>query len=162
MKVRIDVYADLVCPWCFIGFLRLNAALDSTGRGGEVAIRHRPFVLHPDAPPEGLDLSTMLERKYGVESHRLFERVEAAAIDTGIRLDLSRQRRTYSTIAAHTLLRHAGERGTQHALTDSLFAAYFLRAQNIGAPDVLPQSPRGMASAPKKPPVSCTIRTSLH
>jgi predicted DsbA family dithiol-disulfide isomerase len=47
------------------------------------------------------------------------------------------QRHTYSTIAAHTLLRHAGQRGTQHALTSALFTAYFLNAENIGDPDVL-------------------------
>ena len=133
----IDVYADIVCPWCFIGFRRLNAAVQSTGRAGDVAIRHRPFMIHPDAPPEGIDLWTMLERKYGTDPKRLFERVEAAALETGIPLDLSKQRRTYSTISAHTLLRHAGERGTQHALTDSLFTAYFLHAKNIGEPEVL-------------------------
>ena len=133
----IDVYADIVCPWCFIGFLRLSAAVQSTGRAGDVAIHHRPFVIHPDAPPEGIDLWTMLERKYRTDPQRLFERVEAAALETGIPLDLSKQRRTYSTIAVHTLLRHAGQRGTQHALTEALFTEYFLHARNIGAPDVL-------------------------
>ena len=103
----------------------------------DVAIHHRPFMIHPDAPPEGIDLWTMLERKYRTDPQRLFERVEAAALETGIPLDLSKQRRTYSTIAAHTLLRHAGQRETQHALTDSLFTAYFLHAKNIGDPDVL-------------------------
>ncbi len=133
----IDVYADIVCPWCFIGFRRLNAAVQSTGRAGDVAIHHRTFMIHPDAPPEGIDLWTMLERKYRTDPQRLFERVEAAALETGIPLDLSKQRRTYSTIAAHTLLRHAGQRETQHALTDSLFTAYFLHSKNIGEPDVL-------------------------
>ena len=133
----IDVYADIVCPWCFIGFRRLNAAVQSTGRAGDVAIRHRPFMIHSDAPPEGIELWTMLERKYRTDPQRLFERVEAAALESGIPLDLSKQRRTYSTIAAHTLLRHADQRGTQHALTDSFFTAYFLHAQNIGEPDVL-------------------------
>ena len=133
----IDVYADIVCPWCFIGFRRLNAAVQSTGRAGDVSIHHRPFMIHPDAPPEGIDLWTMLERRYRTDPQRLFERVEAAALETGIHLDLSKQRRTYSTIAAHTLLRHAGQRGTQHALTSALFTAYFLHAKNIGEPDVL-------------------------
>ena len=58
----IDVYADIVCPWCFIGFRRLNAAVQSTGRAEDVSIHHRPFMIHPDAPPEGIDLWAMLER----------------------------------------------------------------------------------------------------
>lgn len=133
----IDVYADIVCPWCFIGFRRLNAAVESTGRADDIAISHRPFMIHPDAPPEGIDLWTMLERKYRTDLQRLFERVEAAAPETGIPLNLSKQRRTYSAIAAHTLLRHAGQRGTQRALIDALFTAYVLHAKNISEPDVL-------------------------
>jgi predicted DsbA family dithiol-disulfide isomerase len=55
----------------------------------------------------------MLEAKYGVDHRRIFQRVESAAREAGIPLDLSKQRHTYSTLAAHTLLRHAGARGTQ-------------------------------------------------
>lgn len=79
----------------------------------------------------------MLERRYRIDPQRIFDRVEAASRETGIHLDSSKQHRTYSTIAAHTLLRHAGQRGTQQALTDALFIAYFLHAKNFGEPAVL-------------------------
>ena len=135
--VHIDLYADIVCPWCFIGSRRLDTALMSHGQAPEAAIRHRPFMLHPDAPPGGLDLRTMLGRKYGVAPERIFARVESAAREAGISLDLSKQQYTYSTAAAHTLLRHAAARSTQHALVDALFAAYFLDGSNIADAGVL-------------------------
>jgi predicted DsbA family dithiol-disulfide isomerase len=135
--IAIDVYADIVCPWCFIGSRRLDAALSSLGRTADVEIRHSPFVLHPDAPATGIELRAMLENKYGVDPGGIFRRVEAAARESGIPLDFSKQRYTYSTVAAHTLLRHAAAKRTQHGLADSLFVAYFLSAENIADPDVL-------------------------
>ena len=135
--LAIDVYADIVCPWCFIGLRRLDAALSSIGRAADVEIRHHPFILHPDAPVQGIDLRAMLETKYGVDPGRIFQRVESAARDTGIPLDFFKQRHSYSTLAAHTLLRHAGPKGTQHALADSLFIAYFVNGENIADPEVL-------------------------
>jgi predicted DsbA family dithiol-disulfide isomerase len=150
LSVRlIDVYADIVCRWCFIGFRRLNAAAQST-RAGDVAIHHRPFMIHPDAPPEGIDLWTILERKYRTDRKRLFERVEAAALETGIPLDLWKPQRTYSTISAYTLLRHAGERGTQHALTDSLLPHTFSTRNILASPKCSRRLPRGMDSLLKK------------
>ena len=135
MTLQIDVFSDIVCPWCFIGMRRLESVLDSFGE--DVELRHHPYVLQPDAPAEGMDLHAMLRARYGTDPAQLFERAEAAARETGIPLDLSKQRMTYSTVAAHTLLRHAQEKGTQRALADALFEAYFLEARNVADPAVL-------------------------
>jgi predicted DsbA family dithiol-disulfide isomerase len=67
----------------------------------------------------------------------MFARIEAAAQASGIPLDFSRVRRTPDTVPAHTLLRHARDRGTQADLADSLFAAYFLEGVDIGNPEAL-------------------------
>ncbi len=67
----------------------------------------------------------------------MFARVEAAARDTGIDLDLSRQTRGYSTVGAHTLLRHASSKGTQSELADAFFIAYFMEARDISDTAVL-------------------------
>lgn len=128
MTLEIDVYADVVCPWCFIGHRRLSNVL---GDRSGVEVRHHPYVLQAGAPPEGEDLHAMLRARYGSDPKPMFARVEQAARESGIALDLSRQAMTYNTVAAHTLLRHAGSRGTQHALLDALFSAYFLEARNI-------------------------------
>ena len=134
---RIDVYSDVVCPWCFIGSRRLQAVLDAYGPATAVDVSYRPYMLHPDAPPGGIDLKEMLAAKYGMDPERMFDRVVAAAREEDIALDFSGQRRTYSTLAAHTLLRHARARGTQRALSDALFAAYFLRAKDVSDVAVL-------------------------
>ena len=74
---------------------------------------------------------------FGVDPSSMLHRVEAAARESGIPLDLSKQPRTYSTIAARTLLRHAERKGTQRALHEALFTAYFLDGRNIADPAVL-------------------------
>jgi predicted DsbA family dithiol-disulfide isomerase len=137
MDLEIDIYSDIVCPWCFIGTRRLESVLDSLEDERKIVVRHHPFLLHPDAPPEGLDLRQMLADRYGTDPESMLRRVEAAARESGIPLDLSKQRRTYSTIAAHTLSRHAEARGTQRGLHEALFTAYFLDARNIADPAVL-------------------------
>ena len=140
--LTIDVFSDIVCPWCLVGNARLErvlAGLEAAGALAEGAaqVRHRPFLLDPATPPEGKDIPAMLRRKYGVEPKALWARLEAEARKSGIELDLSRQPRSYPTIAAHTLVRHAGARGTQRALVRDLFAANFLEARNISDPAVL-------------------------
>ncbi|HEY9514618.1 MAG TPA: DsbA family oxidoreductase [Gemmatimonadaceae bacterium] len=135
--LQIDLYSDIACPWCFIGTRRLEAVIASFGDDLDVIVRHHPYLLHPDAPPEGVDLAEMLARKYGADPRSMFARVEAAARGAGIPLDYSKLTYAYPTIAAHTLLRHAYEKGTQRALTDALFVAYFLDARNVADVEVL-------------------------
>lgn len=136
MSVTIDLYSDIVCPWCFIGSERLERVL-ATHEGPPPLVRFRPFLLQPSTPAEGIDIPDMLRRKYGADPAVLFARVEAAARESGIPLDLSRQTRSYPTERGHTVLRHAGERGTQRALARALFHANFVDARNIADVDVL-------------------------
>jgi predicted DsbA family dithiol-disulfide isomerase len=131
-SITIDLFSDFVCPWCFIGSTRLEQALE--GLAGEVTaeVCYHPFFLDPSVPPEGLSIPEMLRRKYGVDPRQLWGRVESAARESGIALDLSLQPLMYPTAAAHTLVRHADAKGTQRALASALFRAYFLEAVNIG------------------------------
>jgi predicted DsbA family dithiol-disulfide isomerase len=131
--ITVDLYADLVCPWCYIGSERL----DQAGAGSELVVRHRPFLLMPDAPAEGVDIPDMLRRKYRADPAQLQGRVEQAARDSGQALDLSKQPRSYPTLRAHTLLRHAEARGTQRALARALYRANFDEGRNIHDPAVL-------------------------
>ncbi len=125
--LTIDLHADLVCPWCYIGSERLDQAIAGT----DVVVRHRPFLLMPDAPAEGVDIPDMLRRKYRADPAQLQGRVEQAARDSGQTLDLSKQPRSYPTLRAHTLLRHAEARGTQRALTRALYRANFDEGRNL-------------------------------
>lgn len=133
--LAIDVFTDIVCPWCFIGNERLESVLGSETR--EVVVTHHPFLLDPTTPPEGFNVQEYLRRKYGGDPLRMFASVEAQAKASGIPLDLTRQPRSYQTLKAHTLVRHAEPKGTQRALLRALFRAYFLDAKNIGDEAVL-------------------------
>jgi predicted DsbA family dithiol-disulfide isomerase len=133
--LQIDVFADVVCPWCFLGHARLDRVLASLGRPTRVT--HRPFMLDPNTPPEGDDIPARLRRKYGVPPEQLWARLEAEARKSNLDLDLSKQRFSYPTARAHTLIRHAAAKGTQGALVHALYRANFQEARNIHDPAVL-------------------------
>lgn len=136
MALTVDIVSDVVCPFCFIGKRRVEAALEAEGITDAVVTFH-PFLLDPSTPVEGEDLRDRLRKKYGGDPSLMFGRVEAMAQESGIPLDFAKVRRSVNTIAAHTLLRHAEEKGTQRALAEALFAAYFLEGEDVGSVDVL-------------------------
>jgi predicted DsbA family dithiol-disulfide isomerase len=133
--LQIDLFADVVCPWCFLGHHRLERVLESLGRAARVT--HRPFMLDPNTPAEGDDIPARLRRKYGVPPEQLWARLEAEARKSDLDLDLSKQRFSYPTARAHTLIRHAAAKGTQGALVGALYRANFQEARNINDPAVL-------------------------
>ena len=140
--LAVDVYVDVVCPWCFVGSERLERVLGDPALAGATVTYH-PFMLDPATPPEGIDVPAMLQRKYGVDPRQLWARVEEQARDAGIELDLSRQRLQYPTVRAHTLIRHAHAKGTQRALVRALFRANFIDAWDIGDATVLAEVAAG-------------------
>ena len=141
--MKIDIFSDIVCPWCFIGTERLAQTLESLGMAQTAEVTLHAFMLRSDTPREGLNLAEELRAKYGREPREMFERVESAARESGIALDFSKQPRTYPTQWAHTLLRHAKAKGTQGALSRALFTAHFQEGRSIADPEVL----RGLAVA---------------
>ena len=147
--LTIDVVADVVCPWCFIGKRRLDAAL--AGLPDVAAtVRHVPFLLDPSTPEGGVDLRERLRAKYRADPEGMFPRVEAEARASGIPLDFARVRRTFPTLAAHTLLRHAAARGTQPALLEALYAGYFLEGSDLGDVAVLAALAGGHGFTPEE------------
>ena len=111
--LAIDVYSDVVCPWCYLGTERLAQTLDAMGIAGETSVHYRPFLLSPDTPPEGVNIHERLKRRYG-DLRVLLQRVEGAARDSGHRARFVEATHELPHPArAHTLLRHADKRGTQ-------------------------------------------------
>jgi predicted DsbA family dithiol-disulfide isomerase len=147
--LQIDVFSDVVCPWCFLGQQRLDRVLESLDPPVPVQVTHRPFFLDPNTPPEGDDIPERLRRKYGVPPEKLWARLEAEARKSGLDLDLSKQRFSYPTARAHTLIRHAAAKGTQGALVRALYRANFQEARNIHDPAVLADvaAPHGFTEA---------------
>ena len=111
---------------------RARARSDAPAR-----VTHHPFLLDPNTPPEGDDIPARLRRKYGVPPEQLWARLEAEARKSDLELDLSKQRWSYPTARAHTLIRHAAAKGTQRALVRALYRAYFQDARNINDTAVL-------------------------
>jgi predicted DsbA family dithiol-disulfide isomerase len=133
--VAIDLFTDIVCPWCFLGNERLERVLAASGQAA--AVSHHPFLLDPHTPPEGKDIPAMLRQKYRVDPKQVWGRLEAEARKSGLEVDLSKVRYAYPTLRAHTLIRLAASKGTQRALVRDLFRANFLEARNINDLDVL-------------------------
>jgi len=132
-QITIDVFSDIVCPWCFIAAKRLEIALATLSEPVEVTSRYHPFLLDPTTPEEGANLAERLQRKYGVDPKQMFAAVESAARESGLPLDFTKVPNSYQTLKGQTLILHAAKKGTQKALTDALFKAYFLEGRNINS-----------------------------
>jgi predicted DsbA family dithiol-disulfide isomerase len=135
--LKIDVFTDVVCPWCLVGSARLDKAVADLPADVEVRIENHPFYLDPNVPAEGVVVADMLREKYGREPAEMWARVEGEARQAGVDLDLSRQPRMFPTAKAHTLTRLAASLGTQHALANAIAAAYFLGHRQINDDEVL-------------------------
>ena len=136
-KLKIDLFTDVVCPWCLIGSVRLDKALAALPADVEVEVENHPFYLDPNTPAEGVVVADMLKEKYGREPKDMWARVEGEAANSGVTLDLSKQPRMFPTKKAHTITRLAKPLGTQHALANAIADAYFLEQQLINEDDVL-------------------------
>ncbi len=137
--IYIDVYSDIVCPWCYVGKRRLERALASLDGG--VRVTWRPFQLNPKMPLEGIDRLTYLEAKFGsLEAvGRLQEQILAAGEGERIPFAFEKIQRTPNTFAAHRLIWHAEAQGKQDAMVEVLFRAYFVEGQDIGNVNTLAQ-----------------------
>lgn len=135
--LKIDVFTDVVCPWCLVGSARLDKALAALPDDVDVVVENHPFYLDPSVPPEGVDVGEMLRAKYGRDPREMWARVESEAQRAGITLDLSQQPRMFNTAKAHTITRLSKANGNQHELANAIAAAYFLDYRQINDDNVL-------------------------
>lgn len=137
--LTVDVISDVVCPWCYIGKRRLEAALERL-RDAEpdlpVEVRWHPFQLNPDLPRAGIDRRHYLEAKFGgpERAQQIYARVTAAGDTVGIPFAFDAIERQPNTLDAHRLVAWAQARreGDPDALVEQLFRAYFLDGRFIG------------------------------
>lgn len=136
--LKIDLYTEISCPWCIIGLHRLDKVLAERFADLTVDIEHHPMMLMPDCPPQGARIVDLLRTRYGVtDPSSAWARPHAEARASGLDLDLSRQPFAYPTLDAHTLIRVARDRGTQHALAVAISKAYFIEARDVSDVKVL-------------------------
>lgn len=140
--LTIDVVSDVVCPWCYIGKRKLEAALALPEAADlpNVVIRWHPFQLNPDLGPQGISRKQYLEDKFGgpERAAEIYERVRAAGHAVGLTLNIDGITQQPNTLAAHALIAFA-QLGDFDAgdIQERLFKAYFVENRFIGSADVL-------------------------
>lgn len=135
--MRIDIYADLVCPWCFIGKRRMERAVAQWRANvatDEMRIRWHPFQLNPQMPAEGMDRAAYLNWKFGGGERvvAIQDRLMRDGAAEGIAFAFARIRRMPNTRAAHRLIALAQAHGDAEELIERLFVAYFVEGRDIG------------------------------
>ncbi len=138
--LKVDFISDIVCPWCIIGYKRLNQAVNELGIRNNIEIEWHPFELNPDMPPEGENLQEHLMRKYGStrqESKRTADSITTRGAELGFKFDFFDTMRIVNTRDAHILLDFAKDTGQQTDLKLRLFNAYFNERKDIADRHVL-------------------------
>jgi len=132
--VRIEIFSDIVCPWCYIGKRRLDAALDSSAGVG-VEVVWRAFQLYPGIPEEGMAFQDFIKARYPDSAGRVptRNRIVEEASDAGIEMDYGKVSRMPNTFAGHRLLYHARGEGRQHQLAETLFRYFFCEGRDLGS-----------------------------
>lgn len=135
----IEVWADVVCPWCFIGKRRLERAIAALPELSELEVVHRAFQLDPGAISEGGLTVDLLASKYGLDPagvRSMLGQVDSAGATEGLTMRLLETQRG-NTAVAHQLILWAQQQGSGQALLEGIFSGYFENARPIFTVDEL-------------------------
>jgi len=140
--LRVDIWSDIVCPWCYVGKRRFEAALAQFPHHDAVAVTWRAFELDPSAPrlaDPSVSLAQGLARKYGMplpQADGMLVKMTETAAAEGLDFHFEKARRG-NTFDAHRVLHLAGERGVQDAVKERLMRGYFTEGAAVSDPEVL-------------------------
>jgi predicted DsbA family dithiol-disulfide isomerase len=133
--VPVEIWMDVVCPWCYIGKRQFETALAWFPRREEVDVVFRSFELDPLAPErQELPLIELMKRKYSMSDQQAWEandRITSTAVHVGLEYHLLDAKRG-NTFNAHRLIHLAGTHGVADAMEERMMAAYFTESQPIG------------------------------
>lgn len=138
--IKIDIVSDIACPWCAIGYARLEQAMARLSNDMQFTVAWYAFELNPDPSGDGEPILPALSRKYGRSEEEMRanqSQMMAIANSLGLNFDKLQERHTRNTFDAHRLVKWAGEQGKQTEMKKALFESYFGRAENVSDPDVL-------------------------
>lgn len=142
-KLKIDIVSDVVCPWCTIGYKRLEKAIIELGIQDQVTIEWQPFELNPNMPSEGQNVTEHLTEKYG---STLEQQKESKQNMTNVgkelvfKFDYFDEMRMVNTFEAHILLEYAKEHGKQTELKMCLTTAFFSERKDVSTREILKQA----------------------
>lgn len=128
--MNIEIFYDLVCPFCLIGKVRLDAAI--ARRPVPPTLHWTPLLLDAGLPPEGYDFQEHHDRKYGARARPMQVQVENLGREFGLKFDFVAQNRYPSSVNGHRAIRYAAQHGLATEMVDALLRSYFLGNQDIG------------------------------
>ncbi|GFD91882.1 DSBA oxidoreductase [Alteromonas sp. KUL156] len=138
-KVTVNMVSDVVCPWCIVGYQRLQKAIETLD-DIDVDIKFHPFELNPNMPQEGQNLREHIMEKYGISEQQSAEnraRLAAVGQEIGFTFNFTDDSRMQNTFKAHQLIHFAAENGLEEEMKLSLFNAYFTDGKDVNDLDVL-------------------------
>lgn len=138
-RLLVDIVADPVCPWCYVGLKSFALAKERLKSEFIVLPRIRAYQLNPGTPAEGVDRREFYARKFPGEAQRaeMIHQLKAAAAGAGFIFDPSKPERLPNTLKAHQLIRLAHFDGAQERLALMLYAAYWDNGADIGDDETL-------------------------
>jgi len=134
--MQIEIWSDVVCPWCYIGKRRLERALGEFEHADEVEVSWRSFQLNPDAPETAVPTLDYLAQRFGPQAQAMTARVAEMGRDEGLNLDFGSSL-TVNTGEAHRLLHLAADLGIGDAAKERLLRAHFTEGADLSEPETL-------------------------
>lgn len=138
--ITVDIVSDVVCPWCIIGYKKLEKAMRQFEGRAQFELAWHAFELNPNMPPEGQDIAEHMAQKYGAtaeQSKVSRERLREAGSGLDFDFAYKDSMKMVNTFDAHRLLTWAGETGKQTALKMALFTAHFTDGKDVSNHDTL-------------------------
>jgi predicted DsbA family dithiol-disulfide isomerase len=136
--IHIDMFSDVVCPWCYIGERRLQAAIAQ--RPGLAVTRNwQPFQLRPDMPVEGQNWKQLIDEKFGgaERANEMFAHITQLGTEEGIEFAFDRVASAANTTNAHRLILFAASQEREWETANALYRAYFTEGKNLNSQDDL-------------------------
>lgn len=146
-KLKIDIVSDVVCPWCAIGYKRLERAIEEMGIQDKIEIEWQAFELNPQMPDEGEDLNEHIQRKYNTppeERKRLKEHMASLMEGYNFDFDYYDGMRMPNTVYAHILIEYAKENDKQTELNMRFMKNHFSERKSLADQNVLLQEIEGI------------------
>ena len=141
--LKIDIVSDVVCPWCTIGYKRLEKAITELGVEDQVDITWQPFELNPNMPAEGQNVNEHITEKYGsttAQQNESKKMMTEAGAELGFKFDYFDEMRMVNTFHAHVLLEYAKDFGKQTELKMTLTKAFFSDRKDVSTKAVLKEA----------------------
>jgi len=146
-KLKIDIISDVVCPWCTIGYKRLEKAITEMGVEDQIELEWQPFELNPHMPIEGENVQEHIANKYGAsleDQKRSQEHMAEVGAELGFTFDYFDDMKIVNTRDAHILLDFAKEQGKQTELKMRLVTAFFSERKDVSDREILLQELRSI------------------